>query len=103
MHGYVLHDFAKADATWLGPLLDAIAEASGRLAAGDAARFLTDVSRGQRGNDAPLLQAVPRPIAEKKEPAHAGAGHPAGERQAKRAGALADNLKRWLTGRRKQS
>jgi peptidyl-tRNA hydrolase, PTH1 family len=102
VHGYVLHDFAKADQAWLQPLLDAIAEASGRLAAGDAARFLTDVSRGQRGNDEPLLQAAPRP-AEKKVPAHAGAGHPAGERQSKRAGALADNLKRWLTGRRKEN
>src|SRR5262245_902248 len=103
VHGYVLHDFAKADAAWLQPLLDAIAEASGRLAAGDAARFLTDVSRSQRANDEPLLQAAPRPVAEKKEPMHAGAGHPAGERQSKRAGALADNLKKWLTGRRKDS
>jgi PTH1 family peptidyl-tRNA hydrolase len=25
--------------------------------------------------------------------------HPAGERAAKRAGALAENLKKWLTGR----
>jgi PTH1 family peptidyl-tRNA hydrolase len=42
---YVLHDFAKADQEWLEPMLDAIAEASGRLAAGDEARFLTDVAR----------------------------------------------------------
>ena len=28
VHGYVLHDFAKADAAWLEPLLDAVAEAS---------------------------------------------------------------------------
>jgi PTH1 family peptidyl-tRNA hydrolase len=103
VHGYVLHDFAKADAAWLQPLLDAIAAASGRLAAGDAARFLTDVSRSQRASDEPLPQAAPRPVAAKKEPAHAGSGHPAGERQAKRAGALADNLKRWLTGRRKDT
>ena len=42
---YVLHDFAKADADWLEPLLDAMADAAGRLAAGDEARFLTDVAR----------------------------------------------------------
>jgi peptidyl-tRNA hydrolase, PTH1 family len=103
VHGYVLHDFAKADAAWLEPLLGAVAEASGKLAAGDAARFLTDVSRSQRDNDEPP-QAAPRPVATKKEPALAAtAGHPAGERQSKRAGALADNLKRWLTGRRKES
>ncbi len=42
---YVLNDFAKADAVWLAPLLDAIAEAAPRLIAGDEARFLTDVAR----------------------------------------------------------
>jgi peptidyl-tRNA hydrolase, PTH1 family len=61
------------------------------------------VSRSQRANDEPLLQAAPRPVEAKREAEHAGAGHPAGERQAKRAGALADNLKRWLTGRRKET
>src|SRR6185312_1033607 len=43
--GYVLHDFAKADADWLDPMLDAVADAAGRLAAGDDARFLTEVAR----------------------------------------------------------
>ncbi len=43
--GYVLHDFAKADQEWLEPLLDAMADAAGRLASGDEARFLTDVAR----------------------------------------------------------
>ena len=46
---YVLHDFAKADAAWLEPLLDAIADAAPRLAAGDEARFLTDVARAPEG------------------------------------------------------
>jgi PTH1 family peptidyl-tRNA hydrolase len=100
VHGYVLHDFAKADAAWLDALLDGIAEASARLAAGDEARFLTDVSRAVRPGGEPPTQA-PRPAVH-KAPAMAAA-HPAGERQAKRAGALADNLKRWLTGRRKES
>ena len=44
--GYVLNDFAKADQAWLGPLLDAVANAAGRLAAGDNERFLTDVALG---------------------------------------------------------
>ena len=34
VHGYVLHDFAKADAAWLEPLLDAIAEAVGQAGGG---------------------------------------------------------------------
>jgi PTH1 family peptidyl-tRNA hydrolase len=42
---YVLHDFSKADQEWLEPMLDGVAEAAGRLAAGDEARFLTDVAR----------------------------------------------------------
>lgn len=43
--GYVLHDFSKADQAWLDPMLDAIADAAGRLAEGDDARFLTEVTR----------------------------------------------------------
>ncbi len=41
---YVLHDFAKADAKWLVPLIDAIAEASPLLAAGDDPGFMTKVA-----------------------------------------------------------
>jgi peptidyl-tRNA hydrolase, PTH1 family len=55
VHGYVLHDFSKPDLAWLQPTLDAIADAAGRLAAGDDARFLTDVARrlqGARGSAA---------------------------------------------------
>ncbi|MBX9591046.1 MAG: aminoacyl-tRNA hydrolase, partial [Hyphomonadaceae bacterium] len=60
--GYVLHDFAKADARWLEPLLDAMAEATARLAAGDAARFLTDVARAlqtDKGGDKADAEAAP--------------------------------------------
>ena len=42
---FVLHDFARSDAVWLDPLLDAIADAAPRLAAGDQSRFLTEVAR----------------------------------------------------------
>jgi PTH1 family peptidyl-tRNA hydrolase len=42
--GYVLHDFAKADAAWLTPLIEAIAEEMPRLAAGDEAGFMTKVA-----------------------------------------------------------
>jgi PTH1 family peptidyl-tRNA hydrolase len=43
--GYVLHDFASADRTWLEPLLESIAQAVPSLVAGQDARFLNDVSR----------------------------------------------------------
>ena len=95
---HVLHDFAKADAAWLDPLLDAMAEAAPRLAAGDEARFLTDVARATRGGDGPAKAAAPAPARETAEPP-APRIHPAGERQSKRASALAENLKRWLKGR----
>ncbi len=40
---YVLGPFAKADRTWLIPLLDAVAEAFPRLAAGDDSAFTSQV------------------------------------------------------------
>src|SRR4029079_14635111 len=90
---HVLHDFAKADAAWLDRLLDAIAEAAPRLAAGDDARFLTDVARGVKAGEeadtraaaAPAPVAMPKPVSAPATPR----GHPAGERQGKRASALA--------------
>jgi PTH1 family peptidyl-tRNA hydrolase len=104
VQGYVLHDFAKADLVWLEPMLEAIADAAGRLAAGDDARFLTDVARVLQKDDKPAKAAAaeePEEIPAPRKPA--GGDHPAGERQNKRAGALAENLKRWLKGRTKES
>lgn len=105
--GYVLHDFAKADAAWLDPLLDAMAASAGRLAGGATDRFMGDVARAltppkdeSKGKspatdddvvDAPRAKSAAR------------APHPAGERQSKRASALADNLKKWLKGREQKS
>jgi peptidyl-tRNA hydrolase, PTH1 family len=112
---YVLHDFAKADQEWLEQLLDAMADAAGRLAAGDTARFLTDVARrlqperSVKGADAEPGEIamgeraadVPSPrVAAKSALAPPQPSHPAGERQGKRGSALAENLKRWLRGSR---
>ncbi|MBI3710409.1 MAG: aminoacyl-tRNA hydrolase [Proteobacteria bacterium] len=44
MSNYVLHDFAKADAEWVGKLIDAVAAAFPRLVAGDEAGFMNHVS-----------------------------------------------------------
>ena len=49
---YVLSDFAKADAAWLEPLLDAVAAAAPLLAAGDDANFMNRVA---------LLTQPPKP------------------------------------------
>ncbi|MHA1114032.1 MAG: aminoacyl-tRNA hydrolase [Alphaproteobacteria bacterium] len=42
---YVLHDFAKAEQAWLGPLFDAVAVAFPLLVEGDAEGFMTRVAR----------------------------------------------------------
>ena len=43
--GHVLADFAKADRTWLEPLLDGVAEHIGLLIGGDAAGFASRVAQ----------------------------------------------------------
>jgi len=94
---YVLHDFAKADAEWLEPLLDAVAEAAGRLAAGDPARFLTDVARAVQPAK-PVKSALPAP-ADSAGPPRA----PIGSHGPERSSGLAESLKKWLTGRKSTS
>jgi len=96
---YVLHDFAKVEyADWLDAMLDGMADAAPWLAKGDAARFLSHVALKMRSEEpAPEPELPPSP---KPKPARVAHGpHPAGERASKRAGALADNLKKWLAGR----
>ncbi len=100
---FVLSDFAKADQVWLPDLLDAVAKAAPHLMKGDIQRFQTDVAR--------LLQQIVDDDAKAKPakadaaargPRAAPAGGPPGERQSKRASALADNLAKWLAGRKPQ-
>ena len=42
---HVLGDFAKVDAAWLADVLDAVADAAGLLATGQANAFMTEVAR----------------------------------------------------------
>ncbi len=42
--GHVLENFAKSDAAWLGPLLDAVAEAAPLMVAGKDNKFMTKVA-----------------------------------------------------------
>jgi PTH1 family peptidyl-tRNA hydrolase len=43
VHGYVLHDFAKADGKWLEALIEAVADAAPELAARQFASFQNKV------------------------------------------------------------
>ena len=49
VHNHVLGDFAKADAIWLDPLLDAIADNAGLLAKGDDSSFMNKITLATGG------------------------------------------------------
>jgi len=101
---WVLNDFAKADHEWLDPLLEAVATAAPRLARNDQSRFLTDVAKRLGADPDPRKssdhgKADPHADPPARKPPGPRA-HPAGERASKSAGALADNLRKWLAGRK---
>ena len=95
--GYVLHDFAKAEMAWLEPLLDAMADAGGALLVGKPELFLTQVARATQSETEPMAEAKPK--SEPKVVAKTG-GHPAGERASKQKTALAENLRKWIAGKK---
>ena len=108
MANWVLNDFAKADQIWLEPLLEAIAKAAGRMATGDHERFLTDVAYALDGDGPAPARTdtkAEKPKRDKPEaPApgrNASASNAAGERQSKRQSAIAENLRKWMEGRKK--
>ncbi len=45
VYGHVLSDFHKADAVWINPLLEALADAAPLLAAGEDEKYQTEVMR----------------------------------------------------------
>ncbi|WP_449395116.1 aminoacyl-tRNA hydrolase [Devosia riboflavina] len=55
---HVLGDFAKADKTWLDPLLDDIGRHAGMLLAGDHAGFMNKLALAAKGSEEP--KAAPR-------------------------------------------
>ena len=97
--GYVLHDFAKADAEWLDPLLEAIAKAARPLTSGDLARFTAEVARDLAPGDHPAPASAKKPPSAQKAQKSARSSHPAGERIAKAQSAIAENLKKWMARR----
>ncbi len=69
MHGYVLRDFAKAEAAGRDKLLDAVAAELPRLVEGDDAGFMSRVAH---------VMNPPKPKPPKPEPeAEAPGAHPA--------------------------
>lgn len=97
---YVLNDFAKSEQEWLNALLNAVAAASGHLAKGADARFLSDVALALRDDGADDAIVPPAEKSQAAKVAPKKARHPAGERESKRQSALAENLKKWLSNRK---
>jgi peptidyl-tRNA hydrolase, PTH1 family len=102
VHHYVLGDFHKSEfAAWVDPMLAAMAKAAGSLVKGQADKFMSEVALLlQPEDERKVKRSAPQaePGAPKQDPVKR---HPAGESEAKRVGAMADNLKKWLAGRGK--
>ena len=100
VYHYVLGDFHKAEyGAWVDPMLAAMAKAAGHLVHGHGDKFMSEVALlTQPEDERKAKKPVAEPAAPKQDPAKS---HPGGESQAKRAGAMADNLKKWLAGRGK--
>lgn len=96
--GYVLHDFAREDRTWLVPLLGALAEAMPLFVAGKPDAFLSEIARaaGPGGGAAERSAAVEQPS---QTPPRQSDRHPSGDRAGKRESALAENLRKFLAKR----
>ena len=86
---HVLHDFAKADAAWLKPLLDAIAAEAPYLAEGAVDKFQSRVAHA--------LQAEPSPEeAPPRAKSSARGKPPQDEKKTEPQGSLAEKLRRWF-------
>ncbi len=67
--GYVLGDFAKADAEWLDPLIEAVGSNADLLAKGDDAGFMNKVALAM-GSMSPELEKSAKPAARKHSHIH---------------------------------
>jgi PTH1 family peptidyl-tRNA hydrolase len=91
--GYVLGDFAKADAEWLDPLIEAVGSHADLLAKGDDAGFMNKVALAM-GSMAPVDEK-PKPPAKKQSHIHQ-ARQPAKKPPMAKSGPMADLLKKLL-------
>ena len=66
VHGYVLHDFGKAEHVWLDPLLDAVAAEIGEMLEGKPELFMTKVADRLTPPKEPKPPKPPAPSAVKQ-------------------------------------
>lgn len=92
--GYVLHDFARGDETWLVPLLDAVADTFPMLVSGDDAGFMTRVAHLTAPPKPPKKEKVAAETAPSPAPAQVSPPPPANPTS---GGSLAEALKAAMT------
>jgi PTH1 family peptidyl-tRNA hydrolase len=92
--GYVLGDFAKADAEWLEPLIEAVGSHADLLAGGDDAGFMNKVALAM-GSMTPVEDKPAKPVAKKQSHIHQ-ARVAAKKPPMAKSGPMADMLKKLL-------
>ncbi len=92
--GYVLGDFAKADADWLDPLIEAVGSHADLLAKGDDAGFMNKVALAM-GSMSPEPEKPGKPPARKQSHIHQ-ARQPAKKPPMAKSGPMADLLRKIL-------
>jgi PTH1 family peptidyl-tRNA hydrolase len=92
--GYVLGDFAKADAEWLDPLIEAVGSCADLLAKGDDAGFMNKLALAM-GSMAPADDKPAKPAAKKQSHIHQ-ARVAAKKPPMAKSGPMADMLKKLL-------
>jgi len=93
VHGHVLGDFAKADQSWLEPLLDALADNADMLVRGEDSQLMNKLALALGGK-----AEEEKPKAEKKPPAKSHIHQARGHSQPKlpATGPMAEMLKRMF-------
>lgn len=67
--GYVLHDFARADADWLADLMDGISDGAPHLGAGDGGKFMNAVALRTTPQRPAAINTAKKPsLVERAEP-----------------------------------
>jgi PTH1 family peptidyl-tRNA hydrolase len=96
VHGHVLGDFAKADAEWLEPLLEAIAENADKLAKGDDSGFMNKVSLALQDRLTPTGDDDRPPAKAPKQQSHIRQARPQPAVKLPETGPMAAMLKKLL-------
>ncbi len=91
VHIYVLQDFAKADRTWLDPLIEAVAKATNNLIDNNTGGFTNDIAK--------TLQPETKNINKAEKPNQENQTKPQtmkkNDKSSQEANALSEQLKKW--------